>query len=339
MKISLDAGALCVEGMFRFGNYTFTKNLIEAVTKYDSENEYFIYSFCQKPSWLITKKLSHYKILLPKFLWLSMWVSLEEVRHKKDIFLALNQAIPISTKSRIISFTHGLSFYFYPQFYPDSYHALKDHLDPMVKRSRYIIAASSRVKAEFKKLYPDYRHFVTVNYGVPFDMLSYEAGLRKKYFMFVGMNHPIKNVEFLVAAFRKFKKIGKFREFKLYLVGDFKKFEDLDVGIFSSPSTSRIKLKRLYSEAAAYLASSFYESFNYPVLEALAQNCPVIGLNEAIIPEFKDFVYLAYDSTDFISQMVEVAQGAKERVKREDVLKRFTWKKYISKLKELYINL
>ena len=48
MRISLDAGALCVEGNLRFGNYTFTKNLIETMVQYDGENEYFIYSFCQK---------------------------------------------------------------------------------------------------------------------------------------------------------------------------------------------------------------------------------------------------------------------------------------------------
>ena len=336
MRISLDAGALCVEGNLRFGNYTFTKNLIETMVQYDGENEYFIYSFCQKPDWLKAKKLLHYQILLPKFLWLSARVSVEEIRHKKDLFLALNQAIPVSTSGRIISFTHGLSFHFYPQFYPDSYHALKDHLEPMVKRSSYIVTPSSRVKTEFKKLFPNYKNFVTVNYGVPFDMQSYQAEPRKKYFLFVGMNHPIKNVEFLLKAFRKFRKIEKFQEYKLYLVGDFKKIEDREGGIISSPSTNRITLKKLYSKATAYLTASYYESFNYPVLEALAQNCPVIGLNEAIIPEFKDYIYIAYNSTDFIDQMVEVTQGAKVKVKREDVLKRFTWKKYVAKLKELY---
>ena len=51
-------------------------------------------------------------------------VSLEELVNEKDIFLALNQASPLFTGSRIISFSHGLSFYFYADFYPDSFESM-----------------------------------------------------------------------------------------------------------------------------------------------------------------------------------------------------------------------
>ena len=338
MKISIDGGALCIKGNFNFGNYTFSKNLIEAIQKYDQENEYFIYSFCQKPSWLTTDKKIHYKLINPTTLWLSTRVSLEEIRYKKDIFLALNQAVPFSTRSQIISFSHGLSFYFYPKFYPDSYPALKDQLNPMIKKSRYVIVASSRVKTELKKLFPNYTRFITLNYGVPFDMLDYQPKTKKKYFLFVGMNHPIKNLEFLINIFKQFKKNKKFLEYKLFLIGDLEKFADKANDIFSYTDITRGQLRKLYSEATAYLAASYYESFNFPVLEALAQNCPVIGLKDAIIPEFRKFVSVAYDATGFIAYMSEISLNRQVKVKREKIGKIFSWKKYISKLKELFLN-
>ena len=231
MKISLDGGALCTDRNRHFGNYTFSQNLIEAIQKYDHENEYLVYSFCPKPDWLALDKKIRYKVLRPRALWLSTRVSVEEIREKKDVFLALNQAVPLASRSQIVSFSHGLSFYHYHQFYPDSYHALKDELGSMVRKSRYIVVASRVVKAELEKLYPAYKHFVTINYGVPFDMLKSEAGSRKKYFLFVGMNHRIKNIEFLLRAYRKFRKNKKFQDYKFYLVGDLKEFEDMESGI------------------------------------------------------------------------------------------------------------
>ncbi len=336
MKISLDGGAFCTEEDLRFGNYTFSKSLIESIRKYETENEYYIYSFCPKPPWLETDKKLHYKILKPKSLWLSTRVSIEEVQQKKDIFLALNQAIPFSTRSNIISFSHGLSFYFYPQFYPDSYPALKDQLGPMVKKSRFIVVPSRRVKNELKKLFTAYEHFVTINYGVPTDMLIHKSRPRKKYFLFVGMDHPIKNLEFLVKVFKKFKENKKFSGYKLFLVGNLKKFEDEESDLFSVSNITRDELRILYSEATALLTASFYESFNFPVLEALSQNCPVIGLNSGIIPEFKKLVYLAYDSSDFLLHMANISQGGDSKIKRRDILARFSWKKYIAKLKELF---
>src|SRR3989344_3064951 len=315
MKISVDAGALCLGENLRFGNYYFSKNLLEAIQRNDKLN---------------------YKILRPKMLWLSTRVSLEEIRQKKDIFLALNQAIPISTSGQVVSFSHGLSFYFYPQFYQDSYYSLKDQLKPMVKKSRYIVVSSLRVKTELRKLFPQYKNFVVINYGVPFDMLEEKSNVRKKYFLSVGMNNSIKNIEFLLKVFKKFRNKNRFSEYKLFLVGNLNSFEDKNNNIFSYSSINREQLRKLYAEATAYLTTSYYESFNFPVLEALSQNCTVLGLKGAIIPEFREFVSLAYDSDDFLEQMKDIVLGGKAKVRRSDVMNRFSWKKYILKLKELY---
>lgn len=335
MRISLDGGAICSKEELHFGNYSFTKNLIEAFQRYDQVNNFYVYSFCPKPAWLKTNEIIKYKILHPRPFWLSTRVGIEEIREKKDIFLALNQAIPIKTSKKVISFSHGLSFYYFPQYYPDSYHALKDQLEPMVKRSRYVIVASRKVKIELKKIFPDYKNFITINYGIPFDMLKDQIRKRKKFFLFVGMNHKIKNIEFIIKAFGEFKKSAKFNDYKLYLVGNLKQFEDKQNGIFAFPELNREKLRTLYSEATACLTASFYESFNFPVLEASAQNCPVIGLSSAIIPEFTDLATCVNDSDEFVARMIESCETQK-KINKKDLLTRFSWKKYVNKLEELY---
>ncbi len=81
--------------------------------------------------------------------------------------------------------------------------------------------------------------------------------LMNKFFLVVGMDHPIKNRQMLPTGKYKF--------------------------IFAS-DVPRIKLRSLYRQALALVTVSVYESFNLPVLEALSQGCPVIGLKSAIIP-------------------------------------------------------
>lgn len=336
MKISVDAGALCPKEEARFGNYTFTRSLIEIIQNQNKMDEYFIYSFCPKPSWLKESRTIHYQRLKPKVLWLSTRVSIEELRRKKDIFLALNQAIPISTTSRVIAFSHGLSFYFYPQYYPDSYHALKDELDTMVERSEAIVVASIRVKKELKKIYPKRENIKIINFGVPHDMLDHQSSIRKKYFLFVGMNNRIKNIDFIIGAFKKFRSKRKIADFKLVLVGDLKSYEDQKSGITAYVDISRPALKKLYSQASAYLTASFYESFNFPVLEALAQNCPVVGLKSAIIPEFTPYVNVANNLDEFVNFMEVVSRKNNRNMYRREILSRFSWNKYFIKLSSLF---
>ena len=187
-----------------------------------------------------------------------------------------------------------------------------------------------------EKLFPKYHEIKVLNYGVPVDMVNYQPVKKKKYFLFVGMNHKIKNIEFLIKVFKLFRKNKKNLDYKFFLVGNLQKFEDDKNGIYTFPKVSRSEVKKLYSEASAYLTASFYESFNFPVLEALSQNCPVIGLNGSIIPEFNDYVYIAFDSTDFLNHMLTITQNKGFKSQREAILRQFSWKKYVDKLKELY---
>ena len=110
----------------------------------------------------------------------------------------------------------------------------------------------------------------------------------RPYFLFVGMNHKIKNIDFLVKAFTIFKERQEYKDFELILVGNHHKLVNEKLGI-RCKVVDRNELAFLYRNATGYLTTSLYESFNLPVLEALSQNCNVVGKSDALIPELLSF--------------------------------------------------
>ncbi len=313
LKISVDGGALGVDKNKRFGNYFFSENIIKALLKYDKKNQYFIYTFDR---------------LKPRFAWLKIRLSIEELKQKKDVFLALNQAVPLYVSGKIISFCHGVSYYFYPQYYPHSFKKLKSQLDEIVKKSSYIIVSSEKVKKDLLSLYQNVCEKIKViPFGVPFDMdsnlkeVQKKLKSREKIFLFVGMKHPIKNIDFIKKAFNRFKDEKKYKDFKLFII---------------TQGVSRQKLRKLYLKATALLTASFYESFNLPVLEALALGCPVVGLSSAIIPELSSYVYVANNLDDFVYYMKKIASRYIKIIDKKKLKNQFSWKKYVEKLVSFY---
>src|SRR3989338_3599345 len=191
MKISVDGGALDPKNNERFGTSVFSENLITALKQYDKKNQYCIYTFDN---------------LKPKLYWLKVRVSLEEFKQKQAVFLALNQAIPLYTSGKVISFCHGLSYYFFPQYYPKKdVTRLNKQLKEMVKRSDKIIVSSEKVKRELASINRLIDTKIVIQpFGIPFDILNKNIKYqilnikkKRKYFMFVGNNQLIKNVDFV----------------------------------------------------------------------------------------------------------------------------------------------
>lgn len=321
MKISVDGGALNQKVDQRFGTAVFSENLIRSLQLYDNQNIYHIYTF---------------KNLKPKIFWMKGRVSLEEIKENKDIFLALNQALPLYASGKIINFCHGLSYHFFSKYYPEKYRArLNRQLNEMIKRSDKIIVSSQKVKKEITSIYPNIeKKVVVLPFGIPYDMLTNQIHKDKdRYFLFVANNQKIKNADFVVDSFIESKLHDK--GYKLYMVGDWKDHENIDKGIVSLGSVSRKKLSTLYQKGASLLTSSYYESFNFPVLEALSQGCPVIGLKPAIIPELRTYVNMSNNQKEFIKNMKAI------KIKPDKVLIgklriTFNWKKYVKNLVRLY---
>ena len=173
-------------------------------------------------------------------------------------------------------------------------------------------------------------------YGVPFDMTNTKERTRQNYFVFSGMNHPIKNVKFLVDAFLKFCSKKEFKNYKLYLIGPFAGYRKKSKQIQTFAQTSREEIQEILRKARGYVTASLYESFNFPALEAISQNCPVIGMDTAIIPEMKPYVFNAYNEDDFIGMMEQVARGEQKNTEARDIRQEFSWEDYVTMLKAVY---
>src|SRR3989339_158159 len=297
MKISVDGGALNPKNNQRFGTSVFSENLFKALQLYDKKNQYKIYTFDN---------------LKPRLFWLKGRISLEEFKQKNNIFLALNQAVPLYTSGKVVSFCHGLSYHYYPELYSKKdVNRLNKQLGEMVKKSDKIIVSSQNVSDELISMYQYIEDKVFVlPFGIPFDMKKSKQNKKQKYFLYVGMDHPIKNISFIKKAFKKFNTLRDNKNYRLVLV---------------TKNCPRKKLLRLYRNATALLTASYYESFNFPVLEALSQGCPVIGLKTAIIPELKTYVNDAKDNKEFVSLMKKIP--LKPSVQSINQLyKEFNWK-------------
>lgn len=335
MNISLDAGALCSPS--RFGNAIFTDTFLRSLGRYDRAHEYTAYAFCQKPRLTLYKNIT-WKRLSPTYGWMSLRLSVEELLYPQDIFLALNQSMPAFTRARIFSFSHGLSFFYYPFFYGRNARPLMKQVEAMVKKSECILVSSQKVKQEFEDVFPQRRKVIVLPFGVPLDMIPsrQKARSQKKYFLFVGMNAEIKNIEFLTKTIKRLTKEKKYKDYRLYLCGDFlqQDFDPQTTRCFFNPG--RTFIRKLYQGATAYVCSSWYESFNYPVLEALSLGCPVIGLQSSIIPEMRPFVSTAKDSDTFLDLMRIAVKGRLHRTESRRINELFSWKKYITALTSLY---
>ncbi|MBI1862519.1 glycosyltransferase family 4 protein [Candidatus Microgenomates bacterium] len=338
MRISLDAGALCGGADARYGTYIFTENMIEALSRYDKQNTYIAYTFCDIAD---TKQQNISYKKLPKKMWMSYHVTAHEIMEPNDVFLGLSQALPLVSKARIFTFLHGLSFLFYKDMYEDLYPRLKKQLEMALRASDVIFVTSSKISEELHVRY-DYDNAVVIQPGVPFDMehtvttdVKY-ALPRPNYFLFVGMNHPIKRVDLLVDHFRTFRTKSKFKDFALFLAGNFQDLHNPAEGIYAFPTVSREMLRYLYAHARAYVTASQYESFHFPVLEALSQKCPVIGYQTAIIPEMKPFVMSAHNERDFIYWMEQLAHRNPILPDLYKLYERFSWKKTVNTVKRYY---
>ncbi len=334
-NVSLDAGALCSSN--HFGNYIYTVSLIEALNRYDRVNHYDLYSFCQKPKVINTGKNQTYRVLTPTKAWMAGRVTLEEIKKPHKVFLALNQSMPLYTKAKIIAFSHGLSFRYFPKLYPDSAKSMTKQMGQMIKRAAYIVVTSKKVRDEIISLYGEIKKIKIIPFGSPFDFhINSNKNKRQKFFLYVGMNHPIKNIDLMIFLFNKFIQNTQFGAYKLYLVGNFYSYKSLSPNIQVYSAISREKLKILYQYATAYLSTSLYESFNLPVLEALSQGCPVVGMRSAIIPEFSSFTNIVNSEDGFMEKMVKVANGDFSPVNVKKIASSFSWRSYVEELKKLY---
>lgn len=165
-------------------------------------------------------------------------------------------------------------------------------------------------------------------------------GISKPYFLHVGSHVPHKN---FTGAYQAFAVCRQQFDVQLVMVGKMDGemkanalyaaehgIEDL---IFTG-FTSREELETLYHEATALLFLSRFEGFGFPVLEAMANGCPVITTNVTSIPEVAGDAALMFDPDNTLGITAAMQKLLCSPVMRQTLIEKgrrqaaqFTWEK------------
>lgn len=304
MIIGVDAGCLGIEDeRLAVGVYQVAKNLFQQLGKIDKKNIYYLYSFYPINEQVMKSFGPRMRniVVRPTKGWIKLWLPLQLVKDKPDIFLALNHVlptkIPFISIYKTISLIHDIAFEKFPDMYPQSFKKLSRETKKTVYQSNSIIAVSKTTKKDIISFYKIHSKKVAVAYE---GVRPLSKGKKKKamvpYFLFVGAMKQQKNIPTLIRAFDMFLKKGA-QEINLSLVGGDKWMDkeiEKTLQQISAETKKHIqflgvvsdqKLANLYTNALAFVSPSYYEGFGLPFIEAMQQGCSVIGSTAGALPE------------------------------------------------------
>jgi len=163
-------------------------------------------------------------------------------------------------------------------------------------------------------------------------------GVRKRYnlqgdfFIFVGQNRQVKNIQFLIKVFEEVKKVQK--DISLVIVGRGYQIINSDAVRVLGRVPDK-ELSALYSDARAFVTASLYEGFGLPIVEAMACKCAVISSKVGALPEVVDeagFLLQQNSQAEYIEAILLLAQDRQVRLdlanKGLERSKKFSWNRF-----------
>lgn len=179
--------------------------------------------------------------------------------------------------------------------------------------------------------------------------IKQKYGLYDDYVLSVGTLEPRKNIKTVLDAFEKFMKhqliATRKRPIGLVIVGKSGWREKVDQTKYIKPLgyVEEKDLPFLYSAASLFVYPSLYEGFGFPVLEAMACNCPVITSDRGSLKEIISDAALVVDpftSEDIAVKMTQVFidNDLRENLKKKGMenAERFNWDKTARDVLENY---
>lgn len=315
MRIAIDITSLPTQ-LVGVGSYA--KNLITSLTKFDTENQYFIF-VKREHSNVFTINQSNLSIIYQKnilrnkilrVLWEQFILPLYIKRLKIDLLHSIHYTIPLFAGCKVVVTFHDMTFFLYPKkhiFIKRIFFKLFIYISSW--RANRLIAVSNNTKKDIIKFMHINNGKIDVVYEIidskyhPIKNKSAILKVKKKYkifnkfILYVGTLEPRKNIVNLIQAY--YKLISKNNvTHQLVIVGKkgwhyqeiFKIVTKLNLNkgrerIVFTGYVSEEELPFLYNAADVFVYPSLYEGFGIPPLEAMACGVPVISSNLSSIPE------------------------------------------------------
>ncbi len=342
MRIAIDISPRLNDHKYR-GIGIYTKLLIEALQKY--EGKHTVELIDNKSINVDSVDIIHYPFFDPFFLTLPLHKLLPTI-------VTVHDLIPI--------------------VFPDKFsRGIRGEIKWMVQKyslqtSSAIITDSENSKNDInqKTGYPKKNISVIQLAQAPFFVplqsprVISKYSLPNSYLLYVGDVNWNKNVTGLFYAFAKVKKISKFKNLHLVLVGSaflndnlpesrhlhqIAKQLDIKDSVIELGLAEDDDLATIYSHAYATIVPSYYEGFGLPLLEAMACGCPVVvsgnsSLIEIAGPSILINPYDREDITRGIIKVMELTQDEYKKLSNASIQwsKKFSWKSVARQTVEVY---
>lgn len=287
----------------------YTKRLLQALSKLDEVDEFFIFQHRKHPTPLLDKpNFRRATLFAPVHSPLEQTLlPLELARFRLDLLHCTDFIPPLWSPLRAVITVHDLAFLHWPHFLTQDSAAYYGQIDRAVRRAQHIIVPSESTKKDLVGLLGVAPTSVTVIYEAadpefaPIPIESARCEVRAKYHLpetfvlFVGTIEPRKNVDGLLYAFRNLldrypkEKVGLaiagsqgwLYDDVLRLVNELK-LEEATYFLGRVPDPD---LHKLYVAARCHVHPAHYEGFGLPPLEAMASGTPTIVSNTSSLPE------------------------------------------------------
>jgi len=343
------------------GAEIYALNLLKALAKVDSQNEYFVY--------LPKGKIEDFKVENGNFefrgkdftspylriLWEQLFLPFELYKNKIDVIFTTGNINVVLAPCKSIVAAHNILPFSAPAMFLSKLklYYLRDTLKLTSRSIDKIITVSKTAKDElikYMKISPD--KIKTIYHGVSTGEVTKESDcveekfdITDNFILSISSVYRSKNYINLIRAFEIYRKrthtdmclviIGKVIERDYYnqMLTEMEnlKLKDRVIFIDSLPHNN---LYPIYSRAAAYVYPSYIESFGLTPLEAMASGVPVITSNLSAMPEVcgDAAIYFNPSSPEDIAEKIDqVLSNEDLRTKLIDEgLKRaasFSWEK------------
>lgn len=256
-----------------------------------------------------------------------------------DVFHTPAGHPPVLARVPQVTTIHDVSPVTHPEWFSPGYSTLVRMITPVaIRRSERIITVSEFARDELVGVYPRARPKTTVVYnGVTEPPDPSETvripGLDPGYVLSVGSANPRKNLETLLAAYRRYRHRTEDPN-PLVLAGP-------DRNIFADTATSTPdevyvlgyvsaeRLGWLYRNAGAFAFPSLYEGFGLPVLEAMSVGTPVVTGDRGATAEVAGEAAVLVDPEDpdalAMGMSTLLADGSDLASAGQDRAAEFTW--------------
>ncbi|MBI2518931.1 MAG: glycosyltransferase family 4 protein [Bdellovibrio sp.] len=369
MRIGFDAKR-AFHNFRGLGNYS--RTLLDGLSKYFPENEYFLFTPPFKDERAIAFMRTHaaLKVVAPEgilktvpSLWRSVLLA-NELKHRDlDIYHGLSHELPpfFHMRTKCVVTMHDLIFIRYPEFFPwiDRKIYLRK-FNHAVNRADIVLAICEQTKCDLIDLLktPEKKIVVAYQSCDPIFYADYSSaenkevvrryGVQNDFILSVGALEERKNQLGLIEAFKSLREdldlvfVGKGKDYKKLMQAKLHAY-GLEKRTHFLENLQHQELPHFYQAAALLAYPSFFEGFGLPIVEALFSGCPVVTSEGSCFPEAggPKTLYINPNKADDLAQaMQRVLSNAELRQEMiqngRDYVQRFHQAKTTQHLMGLY---